>query len=300
MDPVLWHHRPQLRRPVLVASFEGWNDAGDAASMAARHLQDAWGAEPFATIDPEEFHDFTEERPVVHLVDGLTREIQWPEHTLSSCPIPGADRDAAFLVAVEPQLRWRTYTSVVIEVARALRCSLVITLGALLSDTPHTRPVRITGTAHDAQLALRLGLSRSRYEGPTGIVGVLHDELAKAGIASASLWAQVPHYVGRNPSPPAALALVERASALLGAEVDTTELRVAAAEYLAEIDDVVETDDEARDYVRGLEEAEDEPAVDSPLRLGDRRRPEDEGVTLAGADELAAEVERFLRDQEGR
>jgi len=283
-----------------VASFEGWNDAGDAATMAARHLQEAWGAEPFATIDPEEFHDFTEERPLVHLVDGLTREIQWPEHTLSSCPIPGAERDAAFLMAVEPQLRWRTYTSVVVGVAQALRCSLVITLGSLLSDIPHTRPVKITGTAHDAQLALRLGLSRSRYEGPTGIVGVLHDELAKAGVASASLWAQVPHYVGRNPSPPAALALVERASALLGAEVDTTELRVAAAEYLAEIDDVVEADNEAREYVRGLEAAEDEPAGDNPLQLGELRRPEDEGVTLAGADELAAEVERFLRDQEGR
>ncbi len=285
---------------MLVASFEGWNDAGDAATMASRHLQDSWGAEQFATIDPEEFHDFTEDRPVVRLVDGLTREISWPEHALSSCPIPGAERDAAFLVAVEPQLRWRTYTGVVIDVAKALRCSLVITLGALLSDTPHTRPVKITGTAHDAQLALRLGLSRSRYEGPTGIVGVLHDELAKAGVASASLWAQVPHYVGRNSSPPAALALVERAGALLGAEIDTTELRAAAAEYLAEIDEVVEHDDEARQYVRGLEASEDEPAADDPLRLGDLRQPQDEGVTLAGADELAAEVQRFLREQEGR
>ncbi len=300
MDPVLWHHRPQLRRPVLVASFEGWNDAGDAATMASRHLQDSWAAEPFASIDPEEFHDFTEDRPVVRLVDGLTREITWPEHTLSSCPIPGADRDAAFLVAVEPQLRWRTYSTAVVEVAKALRCSLVITLGALLSDTPHTRPVKITGTAHDAQLALRLGLSRSRYEGPTGIVGVLHDQLARAGVASASLWAQVPHYVGRNPSPPAALALVERTGALLGATVDTTELRAAAAEYLAEIDDVLEDDDEARSYVRGLEVAEDEPAGDDSLRLGDLRQPEDEGVILAGVDELAAEVQRFLREQEGR
>ena len=300
MDSVLWHRRPQLRRPVLVASFEGWNDAGDAATMAVRHLQDAWGAERFATIDPEEFHDFTEDRPVVRLVDGITREIQWPEHALSSCAVPGADRDAAFLVAVEPQLRWRTYTNLVVEMARELRCSLVITLGSLLSDTPHTRPVKITGTAHDAQLALRLGLSRSRYEGPTGIVGVLHDQLGRAGLASASLWAQVPHYVGRNPSPPAALALVERTGALLGADIDTTELRAAAAEYLAEIDEVVEADDEARLYVRGLEAAEDAPAGDDPLLLGDLRRPEDDGVTLAGADELAAEVQRFLREQEGR
>jgi len=300
VDPVLWRHRPQLRRPVLVACFEGWNDAGDAATIATRHLRDSWGAEPFATIDPEEFHDFTEDRPIVRLVDGLTRQISWPEHTLSSCPIPGAERDAAFLVAVEPQLRWRTYSAVVVQVAKTLRCSLVITLGSLLSDTPHTRPVKITGTAHDAELALRLGLSRSRYEGPTGIVGVLHDQLSKAGVASASLWAQVPHYVGSNPSPPAALALVERTGTLLGAEVDTTELRAAAAEYLAEIDDVVEADEEASQYVRGLEVAEDEPPGDSPLRLGDLRRPEDDGVTMAGADELAAEVARFLRDQEGR
>ena len=285
---------------MLVASFEGWNDAGNAATMASKHLQDSWGAEPFATIDPEEFHDFTEERPVVRLVDGLTREISWPEHTLSSCAVPGADRDAAFLVAIEPQLRWRAYATLVTEVATDLGCSLVITLGSLLSDAPHTRPVRITGTAHDAELALRLGLSRSRYEGPTGIVGVLHDRLAKAGVASASLWAQVPHYVGRNPSPPAALALVERAGALLGAEVDTTELQAAAAEYLAEIDEVVENDEEARQYVRGLEAAEDAPPAENPLQLGDLRQPEDEGVSLAGAEELAAEVQRFLRDQEGR
>jgi proteasome assembly chaperone (PAC2) family protein len=299
VDPVTWHRRPQLRRPVLVASFEGWNDAGDAATTAVRHLQDSWGAEPFASLDPEEFHDFTEDRPVVRLVDGLTRELQWPEHTLSSCSLPAADRDVAFLVAVEPQLRWRTYTGLVVGVAEELGCSLVITLGSLLSDTPHTRPVKITGTAHDPQLALRLGLSRSRYEGPTGIVGVLHDQLGRAGLASASLWAQVPHYVGRNPSPPAALALVERTAALIEAEVDTTELRAAAAEYLAEIDEVVNGDDEARQYVRGLEAAEDEPAGDDPLLLGDLRRPEDDGVILAGADELAAEVQRFLREQGG-
>ena len=300
MDPVTWHHHPQLRRPVLVASFEGWNDAGDAATMAVRHLQEAWGAEEFAAIDPEEFHDFTEDRPVVQLVDGLTRQISWPEHTLSACSPPGATRDVAFLVAVEPQLRWRTYAAAVLEVVEALDCSLVVTLGSLLSDTPHSRPVKITGTAHDAELALRLGLSRSLYEGPTGIVGVLHDQRADAGVPSVSMWAAVPHYVGRNPSPPAALALVDRVSALLGFEVDTAELRAATAEYLAEIDDALEADDDARDYVRSLEAADDEPAPSDPLLLGELRRPEDEGVTMAGAEQLAAEVERFLRNQEGR
>ncbi len=300
MESVLWHHRPTLRRPVLVASFEGWNDAGDAATMASRHLQDLWEAEVFATIDPEEFHDFTEDRPTIRLVDGLTREITWPEHTLSACARPDERMDVVFLVAVEPQLRWRTYSAAVVEVAKALDCSLVVTLGSLLSDTPHTRPVKITGTAHDPNLAERLGLSRSRYEGPTGILGVLHDQLAKAGVPSASLWAAVPHYVGRNPSPPAALALVERVADLLRVEVDLTELKAAAAEYLAEIDDAIETDDEARDYVRGLEDAEDEPATPDPLHLGELRRPEDDGVIVAGADELAAEAERFLRNEEGR
>jgi len=299
VDHVLWQHRPQLRRPVLVAGFEGWNDAGDAATMAVQHLQETWGAEEFATIDPEEFHDFTEDRPVVHLDEGLTRRVSWPEHTFSACSPPGATRDVAFLVAVEPQLRWRTYAQAVLEVVKALDCSLVLTLGALLSDTPHTRPVKITGTAHDDDLAMRLGLTRSRYEGPTGIVGVLHDQLAQAGIPSVSMWAAVPHYVGRNPSPPAALALVERAAGLLGAPIDTTELRAASAEYLAEIDDAVEADDEARDYVRGLEVVEDDPAASDPLLLGELRRPEDEGVTMAGAEQLAAEVERFLRNQEG-
>lgn len=285
---------------MLVASFEGWNDAGDASTMAVQHLQETWGAEPFATIDPEEFHDFTEDRPVVHLVDGITRRISWPEHALSSCSPPGAVDDVAFLVAVEPQLRWRTYATAVLGVVKALDCSLVLTLGSLLADTPHTRPVRITGTAHDPQLVRSLGLSGSRYEGPTGIVGVLHEQLAQAGVPSVSLWAAVPHYVGRNPSPPAALALVERASSLLRLAVDTTDLRVATAEYLAEIDDAVQTDDEAREYVRGLELAEDDPEAPEALQLGDLRRPEDEGVTMAGADELAAEAERFLRNQEGR
>jgi len=300
VDPVLWHHRPQLRRPVLIASFEGWNDAGDAATMAVQHLQEAWGAEEFATIDPEEFHDFTEDRPVIHLDEGLTRSISWPDHSLSACSPPGATRDVAFLMAVEPQLRWRTYATAILQVVQALDCSLVLTLGSLLSDTPHTRPVKITGTAHDAELAMRLGLSRSRYEGPTGIVGVLHDQLARSGVPSVSMWAAVPHYVGRNPSPPAALALVERASGLLGVALDTAELQAAAAEYLAEIDDVIAADDEAADYVRELEEADDEPVTSDPLLLGELRRPEDEGVTMAGAEQLAAEVERFLRNQEER
>ena len=294
----MWHRRPVLRRPVLIAAFDGWNDAGEAATMALRHLAAVWQAETFGMIDPEEFHDFTETRPNVSLSEGLVRTIEWPEHTFSSAARPDDDRDAALLVAVEPELRWRTYCSAVVDVAQQLGCELVVTLGSLLADTPHTRPVRITGTVGTAELAAGLGLTQSRYEGPTGIVGVLHDALGRAGIASASLWASVPHYVGRSPSPAAALALVERTLPLVGIAADTTTLRIEAAQYLAEIDEAVREDDDARAYVRTLEEHvdDDEDDEDPDAELSEDI---DESVALRGLDELTAEVERFLRDHGG-
>jgi proteasome assembly chaperone (PAC2) family protein len=283
---------------VLVAAFEGWNDAGEAATTAARHLVDAWDAEKVAELDPEELHDFTESRPTVRLDDEGIRQLEWPAHELYAATPPGADRDVLLLVAVEPQLRWRTYTQAVIGIVTELGCSMAVGLGALLADVPHTRPVRVTGTAADPDLAERLHLIRSRYEGPTGILGVLHQGLAATGIPCASLWASVPHYVGRNPSPPAALALVERTCRLIGATVDTTELREAAVDYVSEVDEVVRGDDEAEAYVRNLEAAiEDEDEIE----VGDLRPPGDQGVHLQGADELAEEVERFLREhREGR
>jgi proteasome assembly chaperone (PAC2) family protein len=285
MEIVRWDQRPQLRRPVLIAAFEGWNDAGDAATLAVQYLCETWGARRFASLDPEEFYDFTTTRPQVKLVDGITRTIEWPGNELWAASVPGTGRDVVLLQGVEPQLKWRTYCGAVLEVAEFLRVELAVTLGALLADVPHTRPVRVTGTAHDTELATRLGLQRSRYEGPTGIVGTLQDACAKTGIPSASLWATVPHYVHQVPSPKAALALVERSAALLGARVNPLELRVAADTYVTEVSARVADDEDATAYVTQLEEADDL----------EQRTEAAEGA-LPSADTLAAEVERFLRE----
>jgi proteasome assembly chaperone (PAC2) family protein len=282
MDFVRWEDRPRLRRPVLVAAFEGWNDAGDAASAAAEFVGQAWRARQFATLDPEEFYDFTSARPVVHLEDGITRRIVWPGSRLSAAALQGTGRDVIILSAIEPHLRWRTYCGGILDVAREVGVELVVTLGALLADVPHSRPVRITGTAGDAKLAQRLGLQTSRYEGPTGIVGVLHDACSQAGLASASLWAAVPHYVGQVPSPKATLALVQGLATLLGASVDTAPLGEEAEEYERDITERVEADDDIAAYVRQLEEASD-------LAEGE--------PDLPNTEHLVAEAERFLRDQ---
>ena len=283
MDAVRWHHRPTLRRPVLVAAFEGWNDAGDGASSAAEYLADRWESELFAAVDPEDFYDFTLVRPEVRLEDGLTRRINWPEPRFSVATPEGCEHDVVFLQAMEPQLRWRSYAEVIVEVASTIGVELVVTLGALLAEVPHTRPVRVTGTAGSAELVERLHLQRSRYEGPTGIVGVLHDAFARSGIPSASLWAAVPHYVGKTPSPKATLALVEKAASLLGATIDTVDLEIAAAAYERQVSEVVADDEDVADYVRRLEQ--DEEGVDVI-----------EADDLPSAESLAGEVERFLRD----
>ncbi|MDQ1402325.1 MAG: hypothetical protein QOG03_641 [Actinomycetota bacterium] len=286
MDALTWEHRPNLRRPVLVAAFEGWADAGDAASTAAGYLAETWGARRFASIDPEEFYDFTSTRPQVRLDEGMTRHIDWPANELSAASVPASPHDVVFLQGVEPQLKWRTFSSLIGEVVTELSIELVISLGALLTDTPHTRPVRVTGTGTDPELIARLGLVRSRYEGPTGIVGVLHDSLARKGIPSASLWANVPHYVERTPSPKAALALVRKASDLLGAHVEALDLQIAASSYERQVSEVVATDDDVAEYVRRLEAG-----------LGDD--DDDDRPELQEGDALAAEVERFLREQGG-
>ncbi|MFP5375848.1 MAG: PAC2 family protein [Acidimicrobiia bacterium] len=286
MDPVRWDDRPRLRRPVLVAAFEGWNDAGEAASLAARYLAAQWAARRFATVDPEEFYDFTATRPRVRFGDGPRREVVWPDGELSAASLAGSAHDVVFLHAAEPQLRWRTYATAVVDVARSLGVELALTLGGLGAEVPHTRPVRITGTAADAGLERRLGLERSRYQGPTGIVGVLHDALAGGGIASASLWAAVPHYVSGTPSPKAALALVERTAALLGTQVETLDLEVAAAAYERQVSEVVAEDEDVAGYVARLEESGGDGEGDEPDELPWPPPPD-----------LAGEVERFLRDQ---
>jgi hypothetical protein len=280
MDALRWRERPTLRHPVLVAAFEGWNDAAEAATTAARYLARSWSARPFAELDPEEFYDFTSTRPQVRLDEGLARRIDWPGNTFAAAALPGRRRDVVFLHGTEPQLRWRTFSEVLASTARDLGVELVVTLGALLADVAHSRPVRVTGTAADPQLVARLGLRRSRYEGPTGIVGVLHDNFSRAGVPSASLWATVPHYVGQTPSPKATLALVERTAALLGAGIEVVDLQIASSAYERQVTELVEADDEASAYVAQLEQADDE---------------EEE---MPSGDALAAEVERFLRDHD--
>jgi predicted ATP-grasp superfamily ATP-dependent carboligase len=265
---------------VLITAFEGWNDAGDAASTALSYLGDAWESEPFATIDPEVFYDFTSTRPKVHLGPGGHRRIEWPENAFASARVSD-DLHVVTLLGTEPQLRWRTFCDQVIGVARYLDVRLVLTVGALLSEVPHTRPTPVYGAAYDAEVTRRLGLTPSAYEGPTGIVGVLHAAFADAGLPSASLWAAVPTYVPSAPSPKAALALVERAARLLEVDVDTDDLAAETHAYEDQISLLVEADEESRDYVEHLEASYDE----------------DEEPSEEGADRLVAEVERFLREQ---
>ena len=286
MDYVRWQDRPQLRRPVLIAAFEGWTDAADAASTAVRFLRDEWSARPFATIDHEDFYDFTATRPQVRLVEGISRRIEWPETELSWAALPGTSRDVVVLLGHEPQLKWRTFTDQVVNLAKDLHVELIVILGALLADVAHTRPVRVTGTAADADLVRRLNLGRSTYEGPTGIVGVLHDAFSKAHLPSASLWAAVPHYIASTPSPKASLALVERAADLLSTPVDTTDLRITADDYERQVSEVVAADDDVIAYVQRLESSADE---DDELA----------GMEMVSGDALAAELERFLREEHG-
>ena len=281
MDHVRWDERPRMRRPVLIAAFEGWNDAAEAASTAARYIRDRWGARPFASIDPEEFFDFSATRPQVKLREGLTREIVWPSNRFFGAAVTEAGRDVALLIGAEPQLRWRTFCAQVVGVAAELEVDLVVVLGALLADVAHTRPVKVTGSAVDGDLVTRLGLQRSRYEGPTGIVGVLHDAFSRAGIPSASLWAAVPHYVAGTPSPKAALALVERTSKLLEVPVVSADLAQMAVDYERQVSEVVAGDEDVAAYVSRLEETADSDSLE-----------------LATGEELAAEFQRFLREQD--
>ena len=213
--------RPALQRPVLVAAFRGWNDGGQGATLAAGYLARIWNAERFADIDPENFIDFQANRPHVSLDEGLTRRIEWPENAFYHARIPGTERDVVLLLGVEPSLRWQTFSKLVVDLARDLDVELLVTLGSLLADVPHTRAAPVTGAASDPELVADLGLQHSRYEGPTGIVGVLQDTCRREGIPAASLWAAVPHYVSLAPSPRAARALCDRLAQLLDVPVDT-------------------------------------------------------------------------------
>jgi len=282
-DELRLERRPELRHPALVCAFRGWNDGGQGASLAGHFLARAWNAEKFGEIDPELFFDFQATRPHISLVDGTRRRIDWPESTFLEAQLHDGPRDVVLLLGTEPNLRWRSFSKLVTELALELGVELVVTLGSLLADVPHTRPAPVTGNATDPELVEQLGLQASRYEGPTGIVGVLHDACRSAGIPSASLWAAVPHYVSMTPSPRAAKALSERLADLLGVELDTGELEAASDAYMEQVSEAVAADSETAAYVDELEHRVDEIIDESDLPSGDT---------------LAAELTRFLRERE--
>jgi proteasome assembly chaperone (PAC2) family protein len=285
MQPLQWEYRPTgLRAPALVCAFKGWNDAADAASSAVTFVGEALQARRFATIDPEEFYDFQATRPRVKIVDGDTRTIEWPNVELYEVKIPRAPRDLILMTGSEPSFRWRTFTQVVTELAEAMGVQLIVTLGALLADVPHTRAIHVTGFATDPELTERLSLQRSSYEGPTGIVGVLHNAANRAGVPSASLWAAVPHYIAAAPNPKAALALVRKLEGLVGVAVDAGELESACADYERQVNLAVQSDPDVQAFVERLEQAATE-------------EDEEETFQMPSGDALERELQRFLRQR---
>ncbi len=269
---------PELVDPVLVAAFEGWNDAGDAASDTVQHLRDVWGAQLIAEIDPEDYYDYQVNRPHISFDDEGIRRLTWPTTRLYVARLPLATRDVVLVHGVEPNMRWRQFTDELLHYSSELGVTLTVTLGALLSDSPHTRPVPVTGTSTDPGTARELGVEASHYEGPTGIVGVLQEACARRGIPSVSLWAAVPHYVAQAPSPKATLALVRRVEDLLDVPVPLGELVEDARAWEIGVDELAAEDEEVADYVRSLEEARD--TADLPEASGEA---------------IAREFERYLR-----
>ncbi|MDP9343316.1 MAG: PAC2 family protein [Actinomycetota bacterium] len=283
MDPILFSSHPTLERPTLVTAFRGWNDAGESASAAASFLKDRWKATMFARLDPEEFFDFQVTRPVVRLVDGVSRVIEWPANEFHHARVAG--RDVVLFIGGEPNVRWRTFATAIVDMGRTLGAERLVTLGAFLADVAHTREVPVVGSAPDPEEAVRLDLATSRYEGPTGIVGVVHDLSNRAGLPSVSFWAAVPHYVPAGVNPKAVLALVSRIGSFLDVPVDVEELSPAVTAWEQRVTELVEENETLAEYVRRLEEAAATPPTPN-----------------VSGESLAAEVERFLRDigQEGR
>jgi proteasome assembly chaperone (PAC2) family protein len=286
MADLTWQERPQLREPVMVCAFKGWNDAGESATAALSFIHDHFDSEPVASIDPEEFFDFTAVRPTVRLSEGRTREIDWPTNAVSVARVPGAEGDLVMLRGVEPSLRWRRFTDVVVDLARELDVRMLITLGALLADVPHSRPVSVTGIASDDSLVERLGFERTSYEGPTGIVGVLHHTCAAAGLPSASLWATVPHYVAAAPNPKVALALLRAFEGAAGVAVEATDLEEAAEDYERQVSAAVASDPEVKAFVERLESAVDEVSAENSSE-----------EKIPSADTIARDFQRFLRQR---
>ena len=299
MEHVIWTEQPELRSPVLVVAFSGWNDAGDAASLAVQQLIASLPSRLVATIDPEEFFEFQATRPQVRLLDGAIREIVWPPNDLYAASSPGTD--LLLLSGTEPQLRWRTFCGEITDLCKVHDVRMVITLGALLADVAHSRPVNVMGTASDQTMIERYDLQRSRYEGPTGIVGVLQHACNEAGIESASLWAAVPAYAPGTPSPKAALALVQRVTEMIGMPLDTSNLELASADYEHDVQSNLDEDEDLAGYVRRLEAVHDSGITEDDDEE-DEADESDPGLADAAdapgsGDRLVEEVERFLRDQ---
>ncbi len=269
---------PALTEPMMVAAFEGWNDAGDAATGAIEHLELIWDAQPLVAIDPDDYYDFQVNRPTVSLVDGVTRRVTWPTTRLSVCRPPGASFDLVLVRGIEPNMRWRGFCDEILEVVRELDVRVVVTLGALLSDTPHTRPISVTGTSYDGASAVKYGLEKSRYEGPTGITGVLQDACVTAGVPAISFWAGVPHYVSQPPNPKATIALLHSVEEVLDLNVPLAELPQQADEWQKLVDEMAAEDEEVSEYIRNLEQRDDE---------GELRE--------TSGDAIAREFERYLR-----
>ncbi|WP_029432417.1 PAC2 family protein [Blastococcus sp. URHD0036] len=273
---------PQLTDPVVVVAFEGWNDAGDAATGALEHLELIWDATPLAALDPEDYYDFQVNRPTVSLVGGVARRIEWPTTRVSVARPPGAERDVVLIRGIEPNMRWRSFCEELIELCQELEATTVVGLGALLADTPHTRPVPVTGSAYDAESAEKWGLETSRYEGPTGILGVFQDACVQAGLPAISFWAAVPHYVSQPPSPRATVALLQRVEEVLEVTVPLGALPAQAEEWVKTVDEMAQEDDEVVEYVRSLEE-----------------RATEVDLSQANGDSIAREFERYLRRRGG-
>jgi len=285
VDSLRWEGDvPQLRSPVLVCAFRGWNDAAASASTALETVAEALDAEPLAEIDPEEFFDFQATRPTIVLSDGQARRIEWPRNTLVAARVPSADRDLVLFDGTEPNLRWRTFSETIATAAETLGVEMVVTMGALVAEVSHTLPVPITGLASDEQLVEELDLTRSNYEGPTGIVGVVHDCCRQLGMTSASLWAAVPHYVAAVPNPKAALALLRRLEGLTGVAVDAAELEEEATSYEEQIGRAIAANPEIEELVQRIESEQNEQLE------GDDDLP--------SADSLARDFQRFLRQQD--
>jgi hypothetical protein len=268
---------PVLRAPVAIAAFEGWNDAADAATAVVDHLEQAWQARPVTTLDPEDFYDFQVTRPIVTLVED-TRHIEWPTTRFGVASPPGADRDVVLIRGIEPSMRWRTFCDQLLEICHALEVRRLVLLGALLADVPHTIPLPVSGSSSGGEVAQRLRLTPTRYEGALGIVGVLHEACARAELETVSFWAHVPHYANSPPCPKATLALLHRVEEVLDLPVPTLDLPEQAAEWESRVRTAAAQDSELAEYVRELE-----------ARAGDA------ALHPLSGDEIATEFEKYLR-----